>query len=95
VVNLAEPLAFQLELRKLLGSSLECDLLSILSSLSPIVSVLADDSGVVEVLHKETLRAFLSQRFANAKETGLDVRRGHIVRQWSIPFDASKKSSVF
>ena len=67
VVNLAEPLAF-LELRKLLGSSLECDLLSTLSSLSPIVSVPADDSGVVEVLHKETLRVFLSQHSSQASQ---------------------------
>ncbi|OAX32872.1 hypothetical protein K503DRAFT_571068 [Rhizopogon vinicolor AM-OR11-026] len=58
VVNLAEPLAFP-ELRKLLGS-LERDLLSILVSLSPIVRVPVDDSCAVEVLHKESLRAFLS-----------------------------------
>ncbi|KAG0693118.1 hypothetical protein DFH29DRAFT_965612 [Suillus ampliporus] len=59
VVNLAEPLAI-FHLRKLLGSS-ESDLLSILVSLSPIVSVPADDSCVVEVLHMKSLREFLSQ----------------------------------
>lgn len=63
VVNLAEPLAFP-ELRKLLGS-LECDLLS---SLSPIVSVPADDSCVVKVLHKETLRAFLSPHSSHVSQ---------------------------
>jgi hypothetical protein len=57
VVNLAEPLAI-LHLRELLGSS-ERDLSSILVSLSPIVSVPADDSRPVEVLHMESLREFL------------------------------------
>jgi hypothetical protein len=59
VVNLAKPLAI-LHLRKLLGSS-ESDLSSILVSLSPIVSVPADDSRPVEVLHMKSLRGFLSQ----------------------------------
>jgi hypothetical protein len=57
VVNLAEPLA-PIQLQKLLGES---DLLPILVSSSPIVSVPADDSRAVEVLHEESLRAFLSQ----------------------------------
>ncbi|KAG2336983.1 hypothetical protein BDR05DRAFT_78216 [Suillus weaverae] len=60
VVNLAKPLAI-LHLRKFLGSS-ESDLSSILVSLSPIVSVPADDSRPVEVLDMKSLREFLSQQ---------------------------------
>ncbi|KAG2146800.1 hypothetical protein DEU56DRAFT_909838 [Suillus clintonianus] len=59
VVNLAKPLEI-LHLRKLLGSS-ESDLSSILVSLSPIVSVPADDSRAVEVPHKHLLQKFLSR----------------------------------
>jgi hypothetical protein len=59
IVNLAKPLAI-LHLRKLLGSS-ESDLSSILVSLSPIVSVPANDSFPVEVLHMKSLREFLSR----------------------------------
>ncbi|KAG1727156.1 uncharacterized protein EDB91DRAFT_1061280, partial [Suillus paluster] len=59
VANLAEPLAI-FHLRKLLGC-LESDFLSILASLSPIVSVPVDDSRVVEVLHIDSLRTFLSR----------------------------------
>jgi hypothetical protein len=84
VVNLAEPLAF-LELRKLLGPSLECDLLSILSSLSPIVSVPADDSCDVEVLHKETLRVFLSDHSSDASQrlarSSLRMMKGAFTRR--------------
>lgn len=64
VANLAKPLAI-LHLRKLLGSS-ESDLSSILVSLSPIVSVPADDSRPVEVLHMKSLRAFLSQHSSSS-----------------------------
>ncbi|KAG2038204.1 hypothetical protein BDR03DRAFT_955458 [Suillus americanus] len=64
VVNLAEPLAI-LHLRKLLGSS-ESDLSSILVSLSPIVSVPADDSCPVKVTHKESLCKFLSRHSSSS-----------------------------
>jgi hypothetical protein len=64
VANLAKPLAI-LHLRKLLGSS-ESDLSSILVSLSPIVSVPADDSRPVEVLHMKSLREFLSRHSSSS-----------------------------
>lgn len=64
VANLAKPLAI-LHLRKLLGSS-ESDLSSILASLSPIVSVPADDSRPIEVLHMKSLREFLSRHSSSS-----------------------------
>lgn len=64
VVNLAKPLAI-LHLRKLLGSS-ESDLSPILVSLSPIVSIPADDSRPIEVLHMKSLREFLSQHSSSS-----------------------------
>lgn len=72
VVNLAKPLAI-LHLRKLLGSS-ESDLPSILVSLSPIVSVPADDSRPVEVLHMESLREFLSRHSSSSCASQLLAR---------------------
>lgn len=63
VVNLAKPLAIR-HLRKLLGS-LESDLSSILVSLSPIVSVPADDAPI-KVFHMKSLREFLSRHSSSS-----------------------------
>ena len=81
VVHLAEPLA-PIQLQKLLGES---DLLPILVSSSPIVSVPADDSRPVEILHEKSLRAFLSQHSSHAFQllahSSLRMMKGAFQRQ--------------
>ncbi|KAG1798055.1 uncharacterized protein HD556DRAFT_1232676 [Suillus plorans] len=97
VVNLAKPLAI-LHLRKLLGSS-ESDLLSVLASLSPIVSVPVDDSRPVEVLHIESLREFLSQHPSSScasqllAQSSLRTMRSSFLRQSGLKDELQQMGS--
>lgn len=98
VVNLAKPLAV-LHLRKLLGS-LESDLSSILVSLSPIVSIPADDSRPIEVLHMKSLREFLSQHSSSScasqllAHSSLRIMKSSFLRQSSLKDELQRMATL-